>query len=394
MTSTDLKRLARAIQRDTGVNYTVALRKAKESLKAKASPAPRVVKSFGEPRDAKATTASQVAQPFGEPREAKIQRFLAATAQADDRPEPREFWSDRESFVSNSEFNEISLSYGYQRKGRYASWDVQEDHHLLCSGTTGSGKSQLLKNLALAALRDDARYEVSVIARTAGEYDWAAPYVRGLATNLDDALALVRAVHEEAVNRNEVREMFGASSFIKMDFHPIQDEGVTSRRHVLFIEELNELITQHPVPPASEDPQLTDEREQARKENRYRAEISELLTDILRVGRVSAVSIFADVHNPRQVHRDFPAFARNSAKILMGQPSAEEYALAGIDVADAPPAEVLSQKGRGVFRSVSGNVYSMQVWSTDDDSRTRLLHADVDEFDWKHLRFDLNKYRD
>lgn len=383
MSSTDLKRLARAIQRDTGDSYTVALRKAKESLKAKASTAPRAA----QPSDQNWGTQIRL----GAAREAALLRLIEAEA---DQPELPEFWSPREEFNFNTETGEITLSYGFQRKGLYASLDVEEDYHLLCSGKTGSGKSQLMKNITLAALRDNNTYEVSIIARTAGEYDWAAPYVRGMATDLEDALALVRAVHIEAVTRNEVREMFGAACFTDVEFYLAEDEGVTERRHVLFIEELQGLIAQYPVPPASEDPQRLEEREQVLKENRYRAEIAELLTEIVRVGHFSAVSVVADTHNPLLVQRDLPVFARSSAKILMGQASPLEYALAKIDAEDAPPAEDLEKMGRGVFRSISGNVYTVQVWQKDDESRAQILRNEVDNYLWRYEKFNLKKFRD
>ncbi|MGP5049500.1 FtsK/SpoIIIE domain-containing protein [Glutamicibacter ardleyensis] len=353
MSSTDLKKLARRIQQESGSNYTTALR------------------------------------------EAKHQRDMGSSRVA---AEDISFQTQLDAFPYDPDHLDPNLHFGVTKAGQYINLNFTAKPHLLCAGTTGSGKTTFLKNLVFSALRQEAFYEVSVIStKLPSDYTFAEPFARGLASNLEDALALVRAVHAECVARNEVRELLGAPSFPLLDFFALtvdlEAEGVTHARHLLFIEELLMLIEPETVPDES-NVALAEEREQVLKENQWRAEIRDMLTEISRHGSATGIHIVAPAQRLGFVHKLLPALMDDSTKVFMGRPSKEEMKLCEIAPSALPSREALAPKGRGIIQSASGTVVPFQIWWMDDDTRSRLLDETLDAFLSKQERFNLKRYRD
>ena len=118
--------------------------------------------------------------------------------------------------------------------------------HLLIVGATGTGKSELLRLLVTGWLNQEAAVQLSLIdfkggatlARFADE-----PRVIALATDLavTDALTIAQSLERQLTSRQTLLAQAKAS-----DIESAWSQGVTLTRQIIVIDELGELLRQHP----------------------------------------------------------------------------------------------------------------------------------------------------
>ncbi|MGP4994587.1 FtsK/SpoIIIE domain-containing protein [Glutamicibacter ardleyensis] len=334
MSSTDLKKLARSIQQTSGSNYTEALREAKRQI------------------------------------EENRQKVLGGLAVS----EQPEFQIQFETFPYEPGTLDSTLYFGIRKNGRNAVVNFDKESNLLCVGTTGSGKTEFLKNLIFSALRLDAYYEVSAISlKSAHDLEFARPYATSVATNLQDALALLRALHRQAVERTEIREMYGASSFLLLPDEGLIKENLSPRRHILFIDELFELLNPAEVPATSSLPDAVGARKRIAEENAWRAEIRRLLAQIISVGDSAGISIVAGSQSLTSVHRALEELPVNSSLMVMGHLRADEARAFKISSTALPAYSTPMPVGRGTFISTAGKGFRSQVVALNDEQRVDRL---------------------
>lgn len=118
--------------------------------------------------------------------------------------------------------------------------------HLLIVGATGTGKSELLRLLVTGWLNQQAQVQLSLIdfkggatlARFADQ-----PRVVALATDLatTDALTIAQSLERQLISRQELLARSKAS-----DIESAWSRGVALDRQIVVIDELGELLRQHP----------------------------------------------------------------------------------------------------------------------------------------------------
>lgn len=355
MTSTDRKRLARSIQRELGINYTAALREAKQREEAQNS-------------------------------SNEMQREVNVVRTVEEPDFPRHF----DEFPYNSDDLISDLFYGIHQDGNYARINFEQEANVLCLGATGSGVTNTSRNLAFAALQRSMYYEVSVISPkgAASEFSFAKPFARAVVSEIGDALALVRAVHSECIARNEVREMWGAASFLELEHQKLHDERVTAKRHLLFINDVLTLLEPRRSATDGAEGNLFVH------ENSQRTEIAELLAEIIRYGQVTGIHLVAEAQSASLAGRTLPSLLGKSAKIIHGRLPRLELARVGIAVEELPSNEVLEPFGRGIFQSNSGEVKAFQAWLMDAEPQLQELNITGDSFFVKQKRINLDQFRD
>lgn len=281
MTSTRITKLAREIQRQTGVPYSLALREAKQSVGLSLPPTDLV------------------------PPKKHSHSYAVA-------------YDYEETHGDNTS----QVFFGVHKDtGALARVDFDEEVHLLISGSPNSGKTTLLKNLAFSVLRLHPCYEASIIAiADSREYLFANGFAKAVARTLQEAVAVLRAVRESVIDRIEIQEMYAVYSPELPPEEALFDEDFNQGRHVLFISHLLELLTPVAVPretPLSEFKKL---RDQIIQENAWRAEMNELLKYIIVHGEKAKVSVVceSDLFNEDSEFPAIPALLRKSARILLG----------------------------------------------------------------------------
>lgn len=307
MTSTQTKALARAIQKERGINYTTALR----VVQAHANETPT------------------------------LPSFI-----------PFQYLDEAESVSSR-------LYFGTSNRGQLVSLSLREAQNLFCTGATGSGKTNLLQNLVFSSLQADAFFEVSIIAlKHPHNYDFARPYSRALASNIQEAHSLLTAVQKEL---NEIREMYGASSFTLLPMEAWKKEDLFPRRHVVFIDGLEDLLRMSPVSAGLNISEA--ERKRAEQENELRSQMDEVISSIARYGKFADVSIVATSQKPEgSSSQGARELIKNSGHIHLGK-NPHKMRTPGGDIYN-PVSNLgsLVPPGRGAYLNSSYDRGIVQVW--------------------------------
>jgi len=144
----------------------------------------------------------------------------------------------RGSFTSRSQQQNWKVPLGLDADGRIVHFDLINDGpHLLVAGTTGSGKSVVLRSLIIA-LAD--QFDASVLALALVDFKGGAsfgdclalPQVVGQVTDLDTGLAerALAGLRAELIRRKQVLQRYGAADIVEL---PI---GILPRLVVVFDE--------------------------------------------------------------------------------------------------------------------------------------------------------------
>ncbi|MFM6939855.1 MAG: FtsK/SpoIIIE domain-containing protein [Rhodoluna sp.] len=118
--------------------------------------------------------------------------------------------------------------------------------HLLIIGATGTGKSELLRLMVSGWARQIAPVQLTLIDFKGGatlSRFASNPRVVALATDLasTDALAIAATLERQLISRQELLAAVSASSI-----ESAQSNGADLERQIIVIDELGELIRQHP----------------------------------------------------------------------------------------------------------------------------------------------------
>ncbi|GAB2516409.1 FtsK/SpoIIIE domain-containing protein [Paramicrobacterium agarici] len=131
-------------------------------------------------------------------------------------------------FYKSGEWGQLAI--GADWRGRQVWIDLASTPHTGVFGTTGFGKSVAIQGLIYGALARGFELAIVEPVKHGNDFDWIKGYVRPGGwgcEGLDDALAVVRGLHEEAQRRGEVMSRFrGVQKWTELPEDIRREEGI------------------------------------------------------------------------------------------------------------------------------------------------------------------------
>lgn len=353
MTSQRTRKLALSIQDELGIKYTEALRKAKIQIEE------RLALAVTAPSASRATELTE-------------RRF----------PHEGTFGSGLP----------LGLDETY---GNFVTWNFKDNDHLLCVAPTGNGKTVFLQNLAYSALRSVPSAELSIVSlKSPDAFRFADPHARGVARSIEDAVALLRALKDMALGRQELVSNHGVSSFHELPRSVQQTYGLELRRHILIIDELSSLTEVLPVPETPEPFAPSSDDQKIMGENAWRSEMNEILSFLVRVGHSVAISVAGAtqrIHSTMAL--ELADYVQKSARLIMGRVPSNEAHLLSLNQTDRRPFLAPMNVGHGAFIPSSGESEQVMMWHPLDDEQIEWLESSLQPLSDRQ-RLDLDGHSD
>lgn len=232
--------------------------------------------------------------------------------------------------IAGSAWDEFPL--GSTGGSNIAFWKPMESPNLLITGQTGSGKSVIERNLIFHCLQHPDKWRIygidlgRVDLRPYAKYS---PVFELIATNMEDALEMCRAVISEMMERFEKMEKLRVAHYRNLPEPP--------PAIMFLVEEIIYVLTVSGVKTGK-----------AATEDALREEMAMLLTRISRVGRAAGIHLVLSTQRPnkRILHGEFKA--NMTTKIVAGRADiSHSHVALGNDEATRTPIGI---KGRGYIQ--------------------------------------------
>lgn len=164
---------------------------------------------------------------------------------------------------------------GIYGNGEEATWDCLSSPNMFIVGKTGGGKSVLQRNLIFHCLQNSEQWMFLGIDLKQVEltpYKKYGPAVMDIATDITQSVHLLRYAKEEMMLRYKELEEKGLNNILDLE--------TPYKSIMIMVDELFALLAP-----------LKNQTEAALKENELKAEISDLLLDLLRLGRAAGIQL-------------------------------------------------------------------------------------------------------
>lgn len=257
------------------------------------------------------------------------------------------------------------LPFGTLDDGTVAALDPKDTPHLLCSGTTGSGKSSVMVTLTRAALM--AGWRVAVADPSKGAKDFAPIEDRLLAR--EETLAGTNALLDWAMaEMHRRRDLIGQAG----DLDGL-DPGVRPPRLLIVIDEFNSLLTKGGVQVANpnNDPDIDNKNMRSKWEDGLRAKIGLDVSDLLRQARALNIMLLLGAQKLNASDLDLLPDA-GTAKGMLGHvflgngDTAGNVSQSNIREANRLLKQAMGSggmpKGRGLYERMGRGVNMFQAW--------------------------------
>lgn len=213
-----------------------------------------------------------------------------------------------------------------------AFWRPLESPNLLITGRTGSGKSVIERNLIFHCLQHPDKWRIygidlgRVDLRPYAKYS---PVVERIATNMEDAVELCRAVHSEMLERFD--------KMGKLEVPHYRDLPAAPPAIMFLVEELIYVLS------------MTGHKTgEGAAEDALREEVAVLLTNISRVGHAAGIHLVLSTQRPNKKILNGELLRNLSTRIVAGRVDvAHSHAALGNDQATRTPMGI---KGRGYIQ--------------------------------------------
>lgn len=228
-----------------------------------------------------------------------------------------------------------------------ASYDVATFPHALCAGPSGSGKSVLQRNIVFHTIQHNDRWRFLGIDLKRVEltpYNKYKKTVMGIATDVEQGLAVLKYAYNEMMDRYKEMERIGVNNVMDMEDPPYCI--------LLMIDEATMFLG------AS-----GSKTEEGKAEDAMKGEASDLVGKILRLGRASGIHMLIAMQRP-------------DATVLRGEFKANmDVRLAAGRMDSTPSSMVLDSgeavnlpgiRGRGLIR-VGGSLTTFQGYFAPQD---------------------------
>lgn len=257
------------------------------------------------------------------------------------------------------------LPFGTLDDGSTAILDPKDTPHLLCSGTTGAGKSSVMVTLTRAALK--AGWRVAVADPSKGAKDFAPIEDRLLAR--EETLAGTNALLDWAMaEMRRRRDMIGQAG----DLDGL-DPAIRPPRLLIVIDEFNSLLTKGGVQVANpnNDPDIDNKNMRAKWEDGLRAKIGLDVSDLLRQARALNIMLLLGAQKLNASDLDLLPDA-GTAKGMLGHvflgngDTAGNVSQSNIKEANRLLKQAMNSggmpKGRGLYERMGRGVNMFQAW--------------------------------
>lgn len=257
------------------------------------------------------------------------------------------------------------LPFGTLDDGTTAELDPKDTPHLLCSGTTGSGKSSVMVTLTRAAL--EAGWQVAVADPSKGAKDFAPIENKLLAR--EETLAGTNALLDWAMaEMHRRRDMIGQAG----DLDGL-DPSVRPPRLLIVIDEFNSLLTKGgvQVPNPNGDPDIDNKNMRAKWEDGLRAKIGLDVSDLLRQARALNIMLLLGAQKLNASDMDLLPDA-GTAKSMLGHvflgngDTAGNVSQSNVREANRLLKQAMNSggmpKGRGLYERMGRGVNMFQAW--------------------------------
>jgi hypothetical protein len=281
------------------------------------------------------------------------------------------------------------IPFGVAPTGEIVSYDFKNSPHLIVSGKSGAGKSNLAMILVEGMILAGWDVYVADPEKGAADFKFATDYLRGIATSLDDAVGMCEWVLHETHRRRNLNSEYGASS---IDDLP---EEVKARKNlkpiVLLVDEFNTLIARD-VPPKSDGSMEMEEiRNKILDENAKRIKIASIMGELSAVSRSARVIGMMCAQGLKVADLDgIPksgTLKTNSARIYLGNGTSGERmgALGDLDGMPKPTPPV--PMGRGVYKPAMNESPTLVQTFFDSEGTDNMLEK-LQEFSFKREKTD------
>ena len=257
------------------------------------------------------------------------------------------------------------LPFGTLDDGTTAVLDPHDTPHLLCSGTTGSGKSSVMVTLTRAALLSGWRVAVADPSKGAKDF---APIERKLLAR-EDTLAGTCALLEWAVKEmRRRRDMIGEAG----DLDGLSDD-MRPPRLMIVIDEFNSLLTKDTgkLDNPFDDPDIDNQNNRTKWENGLRSSIGLAVSRLLTQARALNIMLLLGAQKLNAGQLDLLPQA-GTAKGMLGHVFLGNGDTAGnVSQSNVKEANRLLKqamrsggmpKGRGLYERMGRSVNMFQAW--------------------------------
>lgn len=244
------------------------------------------------------------------------------------------------------------VAFGVDIEGAAVPFNPKDDPHLLLAGGTGAGKSVTLQSMITSALLQHWPTYVCDVPKGAADFQFATPWLSGVATDTRTALALLRHVYAEVKKRKAVNAAHGVGSYRDLP------EEIRPPHMLVLIDEFTSTIIAETVPTPTGDPEADAGRERIKAQNQLLLEMGDLVGRIGREARSAGVSM---VLATQSLKADTLAKARmpadmkdNLARAAQGKMTFGQRQATLKDAGDSPNLGEAVPTGRGVLESARG----------------------------------------
>lgn len=228
-----------------------------------------------------------------------------------------------------------------------ASYDVATFPHALCAGPSGSGKSVLQRNIVFHTIQHNDRWRFLGIDLKRVEltpYNKYKKTVMGIATDVEQGLAVLKYAYNEMMDRYKEMESIGVNNVMDMEDPPYCI--------LLMIDEATMFLG------AS-----GSKTEEGKAEDAMKGEASDLVGKILRLGRASGIHMLIAMQRPDATVLRGEFKANMDVRLAAGRMDSTPSAMV-LDTGDA--ATLPGIRGRGIIR-VGGSLTTFQGYFAPQD---------------------------
>lgn len=298
---------------------------------------------------------SNSANSFVEPRRVKNSATEVRILASEVNPMPERAGYDWDH-IDESSF--IPFATGVE--GEPVEYNFKVDPHLLIAGASGGGKSVLLQSLIYGAVVRG--YELFVADPTKGgaDFKFAEPYARGFTATPFEAAAMMKGIYAEVLKRKEANSRHAVGNYRDLP------EDIRPKHMIIVIDEFTSLMGGDPVPAASDNPEMDEERESILATNRAKQEIGVYTGKIAREARSAGVTLFLATQKLSAKMLDTIPGAGdlkvNLSRLLLGKATYGDKQSALRAPQDAPDLGDSIPPGRGLFETTAGAAMAIQSW--------------------------------
>lgn len=248
-------------------------------------------------------------------------------------------------------------------EGEAIMFDPITSPHALLAGVTRSGKSVLAQGFVYGMLSKGASVFIIDPMKAAADFTFAKDYASGMATDIYEAAATLKAVYKIVTERKMINSRMGVGSY-----HELADPPPPL---VVLIDEFTSLMQKETVPPASDDPEEEILREELVALNRAKQEIGTFTGKLAREAASAGVNLLLGTQKLSAKMLDtVPGggdLKTNLARTLLGSTSSGDRMSALRDFDSAPPVGSPIPKGRGLWEPLDHSAVVIQTWYASQD---------------------------